>query len=214
MDPHVDNQKDGGGIKKMVRKRVSRPGQKALKEIKYYQVSDKTFIPVAAMQRAVRHILGKLQAGGARIKPDAFKMLHSGAEEHLTTLFKGTQLMALHAKRKTIQAEDLHNLQRVCTVMSGANDLDTDPVNARMSETHKKTKTKRRKRATATAATVTTVATPKPKKVVASVKKQVVVVEQADDEVVEEIIVEHSPEILHQEKEQEEYDDEWLLEED
>lgn len=211
MDPHVDNQKDGG-IKKVVRKRVSRPGQKALKEIKYYQVSDKTFIPVAAMQRAVRHILGKLQAGGARIKPDAFKMLHAGAEEHLTTLFKGTQLMALHAKRKTIQAEDLHNLQRVCTVMSGANDLDTDPVNARMSEAHKKTKTKRRKRS-ATVAAVATVATPRPKKM-APIKKQVVVVEQADDEVVEEIIVEHSPEFLHQEKEQEEYDDEWLLEED
>ena len=213
MDPHVDNQKDGG-IKKVVRKRVSRPGQKALKEIKYYQVSDKTFIPVAAMQRAVRHILGKLQAGGARIKPDAFKMLHAGAEEHLTTLFKGTQLMALHAKRKTIQAKDLHNLQRVCTVMSGANDLDTDPVNARMSEAHKKTKTKRRKRS-ATVAAVATVATPRPKKM-APIKKQVVVVvvEQADDEVVEEIIVEHSPEFLHQEKEQEEYDDEWLLEED
>jgi len=211
MDPHVDNQKDGG-IKKVVRKRVSRPGQKALKEIKYYQVSDKTFIPVAAMQRAVRHILGKLQAGGARIKPEAFKMLHAGAEEHLTTLFKGTQLMALHAKRKTIQAEDLHNLQRVCTVMSGANDLDTDPVNARMSEAHKKTKTKRRKRS-ATVAAVATIATPRPKKM-APIKKQVVVVEQADDEVVEQIIVEHSPEFLHQEKEQEEYDDEWLLEED
>ena len=212
MDPHVDNHKDGGGggIKKVVRKRVSRPGQKALKEIKYYQVSEKTFIPVAAMQRAVRHILGKLQLGGARIKPDAFKMLQTGAEEHLTTLFKGTQLMALHAKRKTIKAEDLHNLQRVCTVMSGANDLDTDPVNARMSEAHKKTKTKRRKRSTATTA-VATVATPRPKKV-ASIKKQVV--EQGDDEVVEEIIVEHSPEILCHEKEQEKYDDEWLLEED
>lgn len=213
MDPHVDNQKDGGGIKKVVRKRVARPGQKALKEIKYYQVSEKTFIPVAAMQRAVRHILGKLQTDGARIKPDAFKMLHTGAEDHLTTLFKGTQLMALHAKRKTIQAEDLHNLQRVCTVMSGANDLDTDPVNARMSEAHKKTKTKRRRRSVVAAATATTTTT--------RVRKQkastpiTLPQQQQQEEVVEEIIVESPPVmVLQEEREQETYDDEWLLEED
>lgn len=207
MDPHVDNQKEGGGIKKVVRKRVSRPGQKALKEIKYYQVSERTFIPVAAMQRAVRHILGKLQPDGARIKPDAFKMLHTGAEDHLTTLFKGTQLMALHAKRKTIQAQDLHNLQRVCTVMSGANDLDTDPVNARMSEAHKKTKTKRRR-------AVPTGKSRKPR--VKSVSVLSSSSPQESEVVVEEEIIVESPPIMaiQEEREQETYDDEWLLEED
>lgn len=221
-DVHVDNQ---GGVKKPRKVRRARPGKKALKEIKYYQVTEKTLIPVAVMQRAVRHILAKWQPDGARIKPDAFKALHAGVEDYATTLFKGTQLMAIHANRQTIMLPDMKNLTRVCTVMSGAHDQETDSINARMSERRERKKhrsraskhsapikeTKKRRSSTKSPAVVA-VDVPQPTEAVEALGEAVEEVRlpllQEDEVVVEEIEVEE--EVASPGKEQD-YDDEWLL---
>jgi histone H3 len=212
-DVHVDNQ--SGGVKKPRKSRRSRPGKKALKEIKCYQVTEKTLIPVAVMQRAVRHILAKWQPDGARIKPDAFKALHTGVEDYVTTIFKGTQMMAIHANRQTIMKKDLNNLTRICTVMSGAHDLETDPINEGMSERNKRKKrrsrasnsnnpvkeTKKRARRSSPKSDV-----PLPTEAVE--EEEVALPIQHEEEVVVEIEVEE--EIASPGKEQG-YDDEWLL---
>lgn len=228
-DIHVDNQ--SGGVKKPRKQRRSRPGKKALKEIKYYQVTEKTLIPVAVMQRAVRHILAKWQPDGARIKPDAFKALHAGVEDYATTLFKGTQLMAIHANRQTIMQKDMKNLTRVCTVMSGAHDQETDPINARMSERRERKKHRSRaskystpiketkkKRSSPKSPAVTAGDVPQPTEAVEALGETVeevrLPVVQEEDEVVgvvKEIEVEE--EVTSPGKGQD-YDDEWLLTED
>lgn len=219
-DTHIDTQSGGGGVKKPRRHRRNRPGKKALKEIKYYQVTEKTLIPVAVMQRAVRHILAKWQPDGARIKPDAFKALHAGVEDYATTMFKGTQLMAIHANRQTIMQKDLRNLTRVCTVMSGAHDLETEPINSNMSEHHKRKKKSKKSSSSARA----TKKTPSPAVVTVADESMPVEADQVILPVVEEIAVEveveQEEEVLPMEVQENnndndgEYSDEWLLSND
>ena len=43
----------------------------------------------------------------------ALEVLQTAAEAHLTHLFEGANLIALHAKRITVQPKDIHLLQRI-----------------------------------------------------------------------------------------------------
>jgi histone H3/H4 len=136
-DQHLDN-----GIKKPSRKntkRRRRPGTKALKEIKFYQLSERRLIPVAAFKRVVRECLQDISPEvelGIRVK--AFDMVHALAEDFLTRMFKNCQNLCLHAKRKTIQVDDIHTLNRVLIVEQGGEDLNEKPINPRMSAAHRK----------------------------------------------------------------------------
>lgn len=221
-DTHIDTQSGGGGgVKKPRRHRRNRPGKKALKEIKYYQVTEKTLIPVAVMQRAVRHILAKWQPDGARIKPDAFKALHAGVEDYATTMFKGTQLMAIHANRQTIMQKDLRNLTRVCTVMSGAHDLETEPINISMSERHTRKKTKRRNAPTnetkKRSSSMSNVTLPTEVVMEAVAEEEKIALHVIQEEVVDEEVVVEEIEVeedITSPGNKQEYDDEWLLSND
>ena len=120
-------------------RRRPKPGTKALREIKLCQTSTKTIIPVRVMRRLLRANLD-----GHKIRQKAFEAIHASLEEYATSVFRGTQMLAIHAKRKTIQVGDMRTLLRTLSVMNGGADLNPEPVNPEMSRQHAK-KAKARK---------------------------------------------------------------------
>jgi histone H3/H4 len=143
-EQHIDQQ--SGRIKKSTttgRKRRHKSGEKALKEIKFYQKNPGLIIPVAAVRRGVRGALQKAKPGGARITQVAFDTIHELLEEYIVRVFSVAQIMAIHAKRKTVMPPDMINLFKVCNAMAGKNDLSGEPINAKMSEAHHRNKRKK-----------------------------------------------------------------------
>ena len=134
---HIDQ--ESGHIKKARTtggKRRHKSGEKALKEIKFYQKKPGLLVPVALVRRGVKAALRKAKPSGARITQVAFDMIHAQLEEYIVRVFSVAQIMAIHAKRKTIMPPDMINLFKVCDAMAGKSDFSGEPINARMSEAH------------------------------------------------------------------------------
>tara|TARA_B100000767_G_C19648607_1_gene485698 strand:+ start:552 stop:956 length:405 start_codon:yes stop_codon:yes gene_type:complete len=99
-----------GGVKKVHR---FKPGTVALREIKKAQKSVKACIPKAAFDRLVRELVRDNSFGKYRLQPAAVKALREAAEAKLIEIFEDSQLMAIHAKRTTVQAQDMQKVVRI-----------------------------------------------------------------------------------------------------
>lgn len=92
-----------------------RPGQTALHQVRMYQRRTELLIRKLPFQRLVREITqdtrrdpqGNLPAEPLRWTPDAIGALQEGSEAYLTGLFEDAHLAALHARRVTVQVEDM-----------------------------------------------------------------------------------------------------------
>lgn len=131
---HIDKKR--GHIKKKASKR-RKSGEKALKEITYYQEKPGLLVPVTTVRRGVKHALK-----GARITQVAFDKIHVALEDHMVRVFRSAQMMAIHAKRVTIMPRDLTALFKVCHSMEGREDLDEESPNPIMRRKKKKASTK------------------------------------------------------------------------
>lgn len=134
-----------GSIKKTRSRRRYKCGEKALKEIAYYQKTDKLIIPLRRVRRGIRYEMENMKAGGFRMTQVAFNKIHAALEDHIVTMFRSAQIMAIHAKRVTIMPDDLYSLFRVYNSMQGKTDLSEEPINPKMSAAHRKTKKKRKR---------------------------------------------------------------------
>ena len=106
---------DGGGEgppreEKKKGKRRFRPGLLALREIKREQNSTDLIINKTKFKNLVREILLDQPYGGGpqplRIEAEAFQALQQASEAFLVRLFEDANLLAMHAKRVTIQPKD------------------------------------------------------------------------------------------------------------
>lgn len=133
------------GIKKpdkLRRRRRHKSGEKAIKEIKYYQSITRLFIPVAAIRRVIREALRKAKPSGVYLQQKALEALHVVAEDHLVRLFERANLFTLHAKRKTLMLDDLLSLEKLCNAMKGIKDsgdtcIEEIPVKKSKRKKHK-----------------------------------------------------------------------------
>ena len=98
-----------GGIKKPHR---YRPGTVALREIRRYQKSTELLIRKLPFQRVVREIAQDYKLD-IRMQASAFLALQEACEAYLVGLFEDTNLCAIHAKRVTITARDMHLARRI-----------------------------------------------------------------------------------------------------
>jgi len=98
-----------GGVKKPHR---YRPGTVALREIRKYQKSTNLLIPRTAMARVIREITQDYKCD-MRYQASAISALHEAAETHLITMFEHAQLLAVHAKRITINPKDIQLSRRI-----------------------------------------------------------------------------------------------------
>merc|ERR1712025_1470470 len=98
-----------------VQRRRFRPGVKALKEIRKYQKSTDFLIPRLPSSRLVREIIFGVVGynSGLRIQSLALQALQEAAEAYLVILMEDALLIALHAKRVTIMAKDIHLARRI-----------------------------------------------------------------------------------------------------
>merc|ERR1712167_121040 len=98
-----------GGVKKPHR---FRPGTVALREIRKYQKSTELLIRKLPFQRLVREIAQEYKQD-LRFQSSAVLALQEAAEAYLVGLFEDTNLCAIHAKRVTIMAKDIHIARRI-----------------------------------------------------------------------------------------------------
>eukprot|EP00403_Amphidinium_massartii_P027448 CAMPEP_0178403390 /NCGR_PEP_ID=MMETSP0689_2-20121128/17342_1 /TAXON_ID=160604 /ORGANISM="Amphidinium massartii, Strain CS-259" /LENGTH=280 /DNA_ID=CAMNT_0020024339 /DNA_START=38 /DNA_END=880 /DNA_ORIENTATION=- len=106
--PSPGSAAEGGAAASVLR---TRPGMRALREIRHYQESTELLFPKVAFQRLVRQIVKKL--GPYRFEVQALVALQEAGEDFLTGLFEDASLMTLHANRVTVMLRDLKLAQRM-----------------------------------------------------------------------------------------------------
>lgn len=123
----------------MSRKRRTKTGERALKEIDLYQKMDRPMVPRANMERVMREILASIPSSPEnpkkrRISPLAIDAIQVLAEDYIVKRFKASQILAIHAHRVTVQPEDWHNAPRIVAALTGEEDVNEKrPINARFS---------------------------------------------------------------------------------
>ena len=98
-----------GGVKV---KRRFKPGTVAMRRIRKYQKSAKTLMRAAPFRRLVRSHARELNPE-LRFQASTLLALQEATEAYITSLFEDTNLCAIHAKRITVQAKDLHLARRI-----------------------------------------------------------------------------------------------------
>ncbi len=101
------------GTKKTTR---AKPGERAIREIKFYQqrFGDCVHIPKLVIERLVKEIGGS-HISTLKYEADAIGVLHYALESYLVKLLQDAQLVAIHAKRESVQPKDvqlIRNLRR------------------------------------------------------------------------------------------------------
>ena len=93
--------------------RRTRPGMRALREIRHYQKGSSCLaFPQASFRLFVREI-AQDYATGLRISANAFTVLQLATESYLTSLFEDALISAIHGKRTTLWPKDLQLARRI-----------------------------------------------------------------------------------------------------
>lgn len=93
----------------------------ALMEIRKMQRNTDPIIPKASFGRLVKEILQDLardyRVQGFRIQLSALMALREAAENYVVGLFSDANLVAIHAKRVTVQPKDMQLVRRVSILL-------------------------------------------------------------------------------------------------
>eukprot|EP00927_Polykrikos_kofoidii_P023004 TRINITY_DN21312_c0_g1_i1.p1 TRINITY_DN21312_c0_g1~~TRINITY_DN21312_c0_g1_i1.p1 ORF type:complete len:221 (+),score=28.05 TRINITY_DN21312_c0_g1_i1:223-885(+) len=87
------------------------PGLRALREIRDYQGSTRLLFLKIPFQKVVRELCQKF--GGFRFEVQALLALQEACESYLIGLFEDAGVCALHGRRVTIMARDIHLSRRI-----------------------------------------------------------------------------------------------------
>ena len=95
------------------RPRRYRPGEKALKEIRFYQRNTELLLRKLPFSRLVREVQSYFYRREYRWQASAILALQEAAEAHLVGLFEDANLCTIHAKRVTIMPKDIQLERRI-----------------------------------------------------------------------------------------------------
>ena len=95
------------------RQRRYRPGERALKEIRFYQRNTDLLIRRLPFARLVREVQTYFFRKPYRWQAEAMSALQEAAEAHLVGLFEDANLCTIHAKRVTIMPKDIQLARRI-----------------------------------------------------------------------------------------------------
>ena len=90
-----------------------RPGQKALKEIRFYQKNTDLLIRRLPFARLVKEVQTFVTPHEYRWQASAMIALQEAAEAHLVGLFEDSYLCTIHAKRVTLMPKDIQLARRI-----------------------------------------------------------------------------------------------------
>jgi histone H3 len=91
-----------------------RPGTVALREIRRYQKSTELLLRKLPFQRLVREVAQRTKPD-QRFQASAIEAIQEASENFIVRLFQDGNLLALHASRVTVQAEDLRLANQLMT---------------------------------------------------------------------------------------------------
>ena len=93
-------------------------------EIRHYQKSTYSLIPLLAFSKLVREIAQE-RWKDLRFQSTAIQALKEGSEAYLVGLLEDSQMCTTHAKRVTVMVKDMQLAQRLCRdpVMDDAMEL-------------------------------------------------------------------------------------------
>ena len=97
------------GVKKA---RRYRPGTVALREIRRYQKGTDLLLRKAPFQRLIREVAASGKEA-LRFQSAAILAIQEATEAYLISLLADTNLCAIHTKRVTIMAKDIHLARRL-----------------------------------------------------------------------------------------------------
>ena len=95
------------------RRNRTRPGDRALREIRKFQNSVDLLIQKLPFQRLVREISQDLSKDPVRWQSTAILALQMASEDYLTRFFEDTNLCCIHGKRVTIRPSDMQLVLRL-----------------------------------------------------------------------------------------------------
>ena len=90
-----------------------RPGEKALREIRFYQKSTDLLIRKLPFARLVKEVQSNFFRKEYRWQADALLALQEAAEAHLIGLFEDANLCTIHGKHVTIMVKDMEPVRRI-----------------------------------------------------------------------------------------------------
>ncbi|KAL9650991.1 hypothetical protein ABK040_015094 [Willaertia magna] len=93
----------------------TKPGTKALEEIRRFQKTTHYLIPRLSFARVVKELSEAVSINQIKLRwqASALEALQTAAEDYLVHLFEDSNLCALHAKRVTIQVKDIQLTRRI-----------------------------------------------------------------------------------------------------
>ncbi len=94
-------------------KKRYRPGEKALREIRFYQRNSDLLLRKLPVARLVREVQTYFFRDEYRWQAEAMLALQEAAEAHLVGLFEDSNLCAIHAKRVTLMPKDMQLARRI-----------------------------------------------------------------------------------------------------
>ena len=94
-------------------KRRFRPGEKALREIRFYQRNTDLLIRKLPFARLVKEVQSNFFRQEYRWQAAALLALQEAAEAHLIGLFEDATLCTIHAKRVTVMVKDIQLARRI-----------------------------------------------------------------------------------------------------
>lgn len=94
-------------------KRRYRPGEKALREIRFWQRNTDLCIRRLPFARLVKEVQGMFSRKEYRWQANAMLALQEAAEAHLVSLFEDAYLCSIHAKRVTLMVKDIQLARRI-----------------------------------------------------------------------------------------------------
>ena len=103
----------GGGGGGSGGRRRYRPGERALKEIRFYQRNTDLLIRRLPFARLVREVQTLFFRKPYRWQAEAMVALQEAAESHIVGLFEDANLCTIHAKRVTIMPKDIQLARRI-----------------------------------------------------------------------------------------------------
>lgn len=95
-------------------KRKRKAATNAIREIKAEQKQTNLIIPVAPMNRLVTEIAQNYKMD-LRFKNDAYRALHTAAEQFLIDTFQNANRCAIHDCRETVQPSDVQLARELCS---------------------------------------------------------------------------------------------------
>lgn len=94
-------------------KKRYRPGEKALREIRFWQRNTDLLLRKLPFARVVREIQTYFFSKEYRWQAEAMLALQEAAESHLVGLFEDANLCTIHAKRVTVMPKDMQLARRI-----------------------------------------------------------------------------------------------------